>query len=75
MGKLAVIELGVETSLFQQFLMLSLLHDMAIPHDQDHICLPEGGQPVGHDKGGTALHHGVEGLLDGCYFYGGAGGI
>ena len=44
--------------------MISLLHDVPVPHDQDGVRVPDGGQPVGHNEAGAALHHLLEGLLD-----------
>ena len=44
--------------------MGSLSHDVAVPHHQNQVSLPDGGQPVRHDKGGSPLHHGVERLLN-----------
>ena len=64
MVKLTVIQFGVEPALLQQALVISLLHDVAVPHDQNGIRVPDGGQPVGHDEAGAALHHLLEGLLD-----------
>ena len=29
--------------------MTALLDDLAVPHHQDDVRLPDGGQPVGHD--------------------------
>ena len=63
MRKLASIQLRVESPLFQQLLMGPLLHDMAIPHDQDHIRFPDGRKTMGYDEGGPALHHGIKGFL------------
>ena len=37
--------------------MVALLHDVAILHHKDDIGLTDGGQAVGHDKAGAALHH------------------
>ena len=66
MGKLAVVQLLVESTPGEKFIMSSLLHDLTVTHHQDHIRFTDGGQPVGHDETGTALHHGVKGLLDPC---------
>ena len=41
MGKLAPIQLGVESILLQKRLMASLLHNVSVPHHQDQIRLPD----------------------------------
>ena len=41
-GKLAVIKACIEAVAFQQFPVISLLHDMTVPHHQDHIRFPDG---------------------------------
>ena len=64
MGELAHIQLGVESALLEQFLVLSLLHNVAVPHYQDQVRSLNGRQPMGHNEGGPALHHGIEGLLN-----------
>jgi hypothetical protein len=33
-------------------------------HDMDHGGVADGGEAVGDDDGGAALHEAVEGLLD-----------
>ena len=43
--------------------MLTLFHNLTVPHDQNHVCLPDGGQSVGHYEAGSALHHLRKGLL------------
>ena len=57
--------------------MGALLHDLAVLHHQDDVRLPDGGQPVGHDEAGAALHHTGKGLLDAHLGAGvdGAGGL
>ena len=40
------------------------LHDVAILHHKDDIGLTDGGQAVGHNKAGTALHHAGKSFLD-----------
>ena len=64
MGKLALIQLSIEPILLQKRIMGALLYDMPIPHNQDHIRLPDSGQTVGYNEGGSALHHGVKGFLN-----------
>jgi hypothetical protein len=64
MRKLAAVKLGVESLFLQQLFVISLLYNMTIPHDEDQIRLLNGGKAMGHNEGGSALHHGIEGLLD-----------
>ena len=64
MCKLALIQFGIEAVLGKQFLVLALLHDVAVPHDEDPVRFPDGGQAVGDDKAGAPAHHGVERLLN-----------
>lgn len=44
--------------------MISLLHNMSVLHNQDHIRFPDRGQTVRHNKGGPSLHHMGKGFLD-----------
>ena len=64
MRKLAFIQFCVEAVFSQKLLMASLLHNLPATHDQNHIRLTDGAEPVGHDKGSSPLHHSVEGALD-----------
>ena len=63
MSELALVELGVEALLPEQAFVGSLLYDMAVTHDENHIRLLDGGKTMGDDEAGSALHHGVKGLL------------
>ena len=62
--ELAVIQICIESALCQQFLMITLLDDVPILHDQNDISLTDGGQSVGNDEGGASFHHAVKGLLN-----------
>ena len=48
--ELAVVQPGVKAILGHEAVVVPLLHDVSVPHHQDHIRLPDGGQPVGHDE-------------------------
>ena len=61
---MAVVELGVEAALRQQGVVVALLHDVAVLHDEDDVGLADGGQAVGHDEARAALHHPGKGRLD-----------
>ena len=50
--KLAVVQLGVEIALREQFFMGPLFGDITVPQDQDEIGIADGGQPVrDHETG------------------------
>ena len=44
--------------------MPPLLHDPAVVHDEDHVRMLHGAQPVGDDDAGAAADDGVDGGLD-----------
>ena len=44
--------------------MVALLHDVAVLHHQDEVGVLDGGEPVGDDKAGAALHQVGHGVLD-----------
>ena len=62
--ELAVVELGVEAACSQQLVVIALLHDVAVLHHKDDVCLSDGGKAVGYDEAGAALHHAGKGFLD-----------
>lgn len=62
--ELAVVELVVEALFIQELLVVTLLEDVAIFHDEDYVGLTDGGKSVGYDKAGSALHHLIKGFLD-----------
>lgn len=62
--ELTVIEVGVEPVLGEQILMLSLLNDVTVFHDQDDVGIANGGQSVCHDKACATVHHAGKRILD-----------
>ena len=46
-----------------QILVGSPLNNPAVVQDHDAVGVADGGQAVGNDEGGTALHQGVHALL------------
>ena len=48
--ELAVVQLGVEAACGQQFVVVALLHDVAVLHHKDDVGLTDGGQGVRHDE-------------------------
>src|SRR5713101_4436426 len=55
-AKLAVVEVGVEAVLREQFLVGAFFDDRAVIHDQDQLRVADGGEPVGDNEAGSALH-------------------
>src|SRR5690606_9313016 len=47
-----------------ELLVRAELHDPAALEDADVGAVPHGGEPVGDDDGGAALHQAAEGILD-----------
>ena len=64
MGELAVVELAIEAVSVEKLPLRTLLDDPAVTHDENHIGLPNGGEPVGDDKGRSALHEPAERILN-----------
>ena len=62
-SKLAVIQVRIETSCRQQRLMIALLNDFPVFHNQNHIRFPNRRQTVCYDKARAPLHHGQKRLL------------
>ena len=50
LGKLAGIEVVVIAALLQQLQVPALLDDAAVAHDEDEVCLADGGQAVGDQE-------------------------
>ena len=62
--KLAVVKICVEAFLCQQLFMAALFYNVAILHNQDQICVPDGGKSVSDDKAGSAFHQVIHSFLD-----------
>lgn len=63
-GKLAIIQVRVESALCQEGFMVALFDDIAVFHYQDDISALDGGESVGYDKAGAAFHHRGKCILD-----------
>ena len=61
--KLAVVELMIKALHLQQAVVVALLDNVAILHNQYHVSFLDGGKPVSYNKAGLALHKAVERLL------------
>ena len=46
--ELGVIEVGVEAALGEELVVAALLHDVAVLHHQDEVCVADGGQAVSY---------------------------
>ena len=44
--------------------MAALLDNVTILHNQDQICVPDGGKSVSDDKAGSAFHQVIHSFLD-----------
>jgi hypothetical protein len=74
---LAGVEVIVATVEGVEGLMGATFEDASLLDDQDLVGAADGGEAVGDDKGGTALHEEVEAALDEGFGFGveGAGGL
>lgn len=63
-GKLAIVQIRVESTLCQEGFMVALFDDIAVFHYQDDISALDGGESVGYDKAGAAFHHRGKCILD-----------
>ncbi len=62
---LEAVEIAVKAVFFaDEFFVISPGDEVSILHDVDHGGVADGGEAVGDDDGGAALHEAVEGLLD-----------
>ena len=62
--KLRIIEIEIKAFFCKEFVMCSLLDDIAVIHNKDNIRLFDCGKSVGNDKRCSALHQGVKCLLN-----------
>src|SRR5262245_32857013 len=63
-GELAVVEVGVEATLRQQFFVPALLDDAAVVHHQDAVGVTDGREPVRDDEAGATTHQLAHSALD-----------
>ena len=74
--KLAVVQRGICAALGKQLCVAALPDDVAVVHKEDAVRVADGGEAVGDDKGGSALHerrHCFTDLGFGPGFHAGAG--
>ena len=62
--KLRIVQRGVEPAPGHQLVVIALLGDLSVLQHQNEIRVLNGGQAVGDDEAGAALHQPVHGLLD-----------
>src|SRR5699024_2130552 len=55
-GQVAGVELVILALFGDQFVVAAALDDAALLQDDDAVGVADGGQPVGDDKGGAAVH-------------------
>ena len=64
LSKLTIIQLSIKAILLQQFVVPTLLNDVAVADDQDQIGVANSAQPMGDDEASFALHQLVHSFLD-----------
>ena len=57
-------KLRIEAVFVEKLVMLTLLDDIAVLHNEDKIGFLYGGETVSNDKRGASLHESGEGALD-----------
>ena len=62
--ELTGIQAIVAPPLFQQLVVIALFLDLALLDDHDAVGVTHGGQTVGNDENGAALHEGIHTLGD-----------
>ena len=62
--ELTVIEVCVEAVLCEQGFVRARFDDLTVVHDEDQVCLADGGKTVRHDKARSAFHHRSERVLN-----------
>ena len=69
-SKLAVIQSVIKAAFCDQFIMSTLLNNVAVLHNKDQICVSDRREAVSYDKACPALHKACKGFL---YLYLGSG--
>lgn len=74
---LQAVKFPVNTVLLQEFFVVSLFDDFSFVHNTDNIGIDNRRKTVGHNNGGTVLHHIVQGFLHKFFRFSveGAGGF
>jgi len=62
--ELSPVELGIQPTFSQEFIVPAALHNPALIYDDDQVRVSYRGQPVGDHDTGTPLHRHIERLLD-----------
>ena len=62
--KLAVVQLRIEAALSHQCIMVTLLNDISILHDQNQIGIPDCLKAVRDNKARPSLHQIIHCLLN-----------
>src|SRR5699024_9951957 len=64
LGQVAGVQLVILALFGDQFVVAAALDDAALFQDDDAVGVADGGQPVGDDEGGAAVHQAVHAGLD-----------
>ena len=64
MRELTAIKFSVESVLGQQGVVIALLDDLTVLHDENNVRFANGGEPVGDNKAGASLCHVGKSLLN-----------
>ena len=62
--ELSGVQMVVASFFLQQLVVAALLLDLSVLNDHDAVGVTDGGEAVGDDKHGPALHQGIHSLLD-----------
>ena len=61
---LRLVQLPISPTLLDQFIVGAAFTDATLFEDKDLVCLANGGESVGNDEGGSALHQSMQRALD-----------
>ena len=64
MLELRVVEICVESAIFEQFLVRSFFDDVALVHNEDNVGVLDCGEAVRDDEGRFVLHKFFKRLLN-----------
>ena len=55
-NKLQIIKLPIKSVFMQKLLMRALFADFSMMHNDDLVCMLDGGETMGHHDGSAAFH-------------------
>ena len=62
--ELAVVHVGIRAAGRQQLVVIALLDDIAVAHDQNQVGVADGREAVRDDKARTAFHQPDQSILN-----------